>query len=134
MFAAIKQQWQQLRKAPPGERFQKRYRRSHARVGKPLWRITQIVIGVILVIGGIIFCFIPGPGLPLIFIGAGLLANHSLAIARAMDWLELRIRKILRWARGWWQHASIFARYAVVIVGALLAGGSGYGAYKVMFD
>jgi len=103
-------------------------------VGKPFWRIAQIAIGIILVIGGIIFCFIPGPGLPLIFIGAGFLAKHSLAIARAMDWLELRLRKGARWGKSWWLRTSTFARYAVVVIGTAVAGGTGYGAYKVMFD
>jgi hypothetical protein len=134
VFGALKRQWRELRKAPAGRRFQQRYERNrHARDGKLAWRIVQITVAILLIVAGIIFCFIPGPGLPLIFIGGGLLANHSLAVARFLDWSELRIRRMARWAKQWWLHASTFARYAVVLVAALLAGGTGYGAYEVIF-
>jgi hypothetical protein len=103
------------------------------RGGKLSWRIVRIGLAILLVVAGVIFCFIPGPGLPLIFIGAGLLANHSLVVARALDWTDLKIRKAARSAKNWWLHASTFARYAVVILAALLAGGTGYGAYEVIF-
>jgi len=134
VFGALKRYWLELRKAPAGRRFQQRYERNHRlRGGKLSWRIVRIGLAILLVVAGVIFCFIPGPGLPLIFIGGGLLANHSLAVARALDWAELRIRKMAKWAKQWWLHASTFARYAVVLVAALLAGGTGYGAYEVIF-
>jgi hypothetical protein len=134
VFAGFRRNWRELKKARPGERFQQRYQRNRGQSGnKPFWRILQVIAGVLLALAGIIFCFIPGPGLPLIFMGAGLLANHSLLIARAMDWLELKIRRIVHWAKAWWLHASTLARYAVVVIAAALAGGTGYGAYQVVF-
>jgi hypothetical protein len=88
---------------------------------------------VVLLLAGVILCFIPGPGLPLLFVGAGLLAQESRMFARWMDRTELLIRKLLRWCSQRWQHASKPARYALLLLATSAILGSGYGAYRVMF-
>ena len=75
-------------------------------------------------------CFIPGPGLPLIVIGAGLLADQARPIAWAMDWLEIRVRKISAWARRRWNHLPTIAKYAVMFLAVLACSGAAYGGYR----
>jgi hypothetical protein len=86
--------------------------------------------GIVLVVGGVVLCFIPGPGLPLIVVGAGLLGDEWRPVARAMDWLELRARKGITWARRWWNRAPRAARHAVVVVAVLAVSGAAYGGYR----
>jgi hypothetical protein len=87
---------------------------------------------VLLLLVGIVLCFIPGPGLPLVLAGAAMLANRSRAVARTMDWIEVKLRKVTLPALAWWRHASIAARNAVMVLGALVIAGAGYGAYQVL--
>jgi hypothetical protein len=94
MWSGLKQQWCELRNAPPGRRFQERYernRQARAHQSKAR-RFLQVVIGLWLIKAGIILCFLPGPGIPLLVVGAAVLAERSLRVARALDWIELKAR------------------------------------------
>src|SRR4051812_42222743 len=100
MFHRLKRQWRDLRDASPGNRFQAQFERSQrANAHKSRFRrCVPVLAGAVLLIAGVILCFIPGPGLPLIFLGAGMLAERFRAVARAMDWLEVKLRKMKkRW-------------------------------------
>jgi hypothetical protein len=94
MWDGLKRQWCELRSAPPGRRFQERYERNRlARVQQSkVRRLVQLAIGVWLIKAGIILCFLPGPGIPLLVLGAAVLAERSLRMARALDWTEMKIR------------------------------------------
>ncbi|SRR5258705_8308466 len=94
MFNTLKRQWYELRNGPPGRRFQERYERNRlARAHQSkARRFLQLVIGVWLIKAGIILCFLPGPGLPLLALGAALLAERSRRVARALDWIEVKAR------------------------------------------
>ena len=135
MLKWLKRHWGEFQKGTPGRRFQERYERNRNSRGQRslFWRFIQPAMGILLFAAGIIFCFIPGPGLPLIIIGATLLAERSRPIARAMDWTELHVRKALRWARRWWRGASTVARNAVLLVAMCALLGAGYGAYHFIF-
>jgi uncharacterized protein (TIGR02611 family) len=102
----LKRSWKQFRRGRPGRRFQDEYERTQrTRKNKPLvLRMLQPVIGCLLLATGIVFLVIPGPGLPLVFVGAGLLAGRFLLIARAMDWCEVRLRKLFSWAKSAFCH------------------------------
>ena len=84
-------------------------------------------------LAGVIFCLIPGPGLPLVVIGAALLAERSLVMARCLDWIELKVRKLMAWGKRWWAKAPPAARVAAVVLGTGVIAGAGYGAYYVTF-
>jgi hypothetical protein len=92
--------------------------------------LLKPLAGLILVAGGVVLCFIPGPGLPLIVIGAGLLGDEWRPGARVMDWLELRARKIITWGCRWWNRAPKVARHAVIVMAVLAVGGAAYGGYR----
>ena len=46
-----------------------------------------------LVIVGIAFLVLPGPGIPPLILGAALIAGESLTVARGLDAVELRLRR-----------------------------------------
>jgi hypothetical protein len=78
---------------------------------------------------GVIFCLIPGPGLPLLFFGAAILSERSRPVARALDWTELRTRTAVAYARRYWKRASMSQKVAIVTLAALALLGAGFGAY-----
>jgi hypothetical protein len=129
----LRRQWRDFRRGRPGHRFQERYERNQrARSGgSKFTRFLKPAAGIVLLVAGVVFCFIPGPGVPFLLIGAGLLADVSLRVARTMDWLELRIQNIIAWARRWWNHASRAGKTAVVILGVFVASGAAYGGFRI---
>lgn len=130
----LKQRWRDFKRGEPGHRFQKRFEESQkARTGRPKFtRFLKPAAAILLILAGLVLCFIPGPGVPLIVIGAGLLADVSLPVARALDGLELRIRKLVAWGRRWWNHASRTAKYAVIILALFAASGAAYGGFRIV--
>ena len=135
MLRGLKQQWRDLRKGRPGRRFQDQCERKRSGQEGKSWmrRFLQPVIGTIVLAAGIVFCVIPGPGLPLVLVGATLLAEHSQPMARGLDWCEVKLRNALRWGKSWWHQASVVARNALVVTAAFVIAGAGYGAYHFIF-
>jgi hypothetical protein len=61
--------WQHIKGGSPGRRF-------------------QVALG-----------FVPGiPGVILVFLGAAFISTQSRAVARALDWAEMRLRRMLRYS------------------------------------
>jgi hypothetical protein len=58
-------------------------------------RMLTIVGGTLLVGVGVVMLVAPGPGILVIGVGGALLAEESLTAARILDWLELRIRRVI---------------------------------------
>jgi len=89
------------------------------------------VIGALLVVGGVVLLFVPGPGLLVVVFGLALLVGISAGLARALD----RSEPVVRWwaarAKAWWSQASIATRIATCAFGAGIAGVAVYGAYRL---
>jgi hypothetical protein len=134
MWKSLKQQWCDLKKGRPGHRFQERYERNKkGRADESsLRRWLQPVLGLILFAAGIFFCIFPGPGLPLLLVGAMLLAERSRRMARTMDWAELKARNGITRIKQWWRDASPVAKNAAIVLSALVIAGAGYGAYQIL--
>jgi len=98
MLTALKRYWREFKRVQPGHRFQERYERNRkTRAGRSPWvRFLKPIAAILLLAAGIFFCLVPGPGVPLLVIGAGLLADVSRRVAIAADWVDLRLRKLLR--------------------------------------
>lgn len=125
---ALKHYFRTLQRGRPGERFQERYARAkRARHGRSTkGRIARLVLGVLALLVGAVLMVIPGPGLPFIFLGGGLLATESLVVARGMDWLEVRFRAISRWARARWARLPLWGK---IVVGAAIVTGGAAGTW-----
>ena len=92
-------------------------------------RIVVVTLGLMLIVGGAILLVIPGPGLLVIAFGGGLLAQESLWIAKALDRMELALRKLHRSGRRFWKKASSASRAAIAACATLCVGGAAYLAY-----
>jgi hypothetical protein len=91
----VKGSWEALKSAPPGERFKRRYfsRRELGRRGPK--RVLMIVAGSLLIGVGLFMLVAPGPGILVLVLGAALVAEESLPMARFLDWAEIRIRRAI---------------------------------------
>lgn len=122
----FKEHWRELRAGKPGRRFQDHYRheKEESRTGGRGGRLWRLGLGILLVGVGLVLLLIPGPGLPFVFLGGGLLAAESLVVARIMDWLELRVRGVLRWAKVRWRRLPGWGKIAVSLMAAAFSAAS----------
>jgi hypothetical protein len=94
MLETVRKEWRSLRAGKPGQRFQERYRRHRASRPRTFVKVLMFGGGLALLILGIVFMVIPGPGIPIAALGAAFIANESRTMARMLDGLELRVRKM----------------------------------------
>lgn len=131
MLADLKQSWKTFRKGRPGERFEGFYRaRKRTRDAS---RIVLLAVGILLLVGGVVLLFIPGPGLLLIAFGGALVAQQSLWLAKLLDEVELAARKSARLAERFWKAASVPVRALVVLLAACGSAAAAYAAYVLLF-
>jgi len=124
--------WEEMKHDPPGQRFQRHYHRRQEqgdRKGRGLRYL--LVIGLVLV--GIVLMFIPGPAVVVFALAAALLAEDSLRIARALDWLEVRIRRLVGWVARTWKRAGAAGRAGLVLLALAIAGTGAYGMWWMTF-
>ena len=88
--------WDRFAHATPGRRFQERYQRMQEQKGSAWKRSAFVIGGVLLVLVGLFFCAVPGPGIPILAAGLALIAQESKVLARALDKAEIRLRRL--WA------------------------------------
>ena len=123
---------QELRDGEPGKRFQERYRERQARGKSGLVRRWLFLGGgTVVLLAGLFFLPAPGPGFLILFLGGGLIAQESLIAARALDWIEIRLRAIASWAMRIWKGAAMPVRALIVVAALTIAGGGAYAAYMI---
>jgi uncharacterized protein (TIGR02611 family) len=133
MFDEIKRTWRQLRRSGPGHRFQD-YHRVHQEKRRGAGaRFLSVAIGVVIVAIGIVALPAPGPGTLVIAVGAAFIARESLAVARFMDWLELRLRSAIQWLVRSWRRATTAERVVACIVCVTLLGGATLLVWRLAF-
>ncbi len=121
MFNAFKRQWRTLKTAPAGERFMRSYTNRHD-TDRSWWRrALSIGFALIVLVIGLIALPAPGPGTLVVILGLGLLARDIKPAARALDWLELRLRKVWHWLRRTWRNAGTLARVGMAAAGGIVA-------------
>jgi hypothetical protein len=99
MLERIKSKWAQLKRYPPGQRFEK-FRRAEQ--GKPHQvRVLYVGLAVLSLIIGVVLVFIPGPAVLFFALAGALLATQSLWVARKLDRLELNARSVAASFRRW---------------------------------
>lgn len=92
------------------------------------------LLGLFLIFVGTFFLVVPGPGIPFVAVGVALMAQQVLWLARAADWMELKARSVVRWAKRKWRAAPVGLRVIVATIAVLIGSAAGYGAYRIMFS
>ena len=98
MIERIKWSWQLFASGRPGLRFRERYRlhQTRRRGGFDLVRLSYVVGGTVLIVVSAFFGWLPILGWGTAILGLSMIAGEFYPIARLMDWLEVRARRLLK--------------------------------------
>lgn len=98
MIGRIKESWRLFASSQPGWRFRERYQlhkgRRRGRFDPVRW--TYIIGGVVLIVVSAFFGWLPVLGWGTAFLGLGMIAGEFYPVARLMDRLEVRVRRLLK--------------------------------------
>lgn len=130
-MALVKQEWRAFKRDQPGRRFQNQRRRM--RNGPRALMVAQVVLGVILVAGGGVLLFAPGPGLLFIVFGLALIAGLSKKLARLLDRVEPPVRRFSIATRDRWRALPIIAKIGIGAIAALGVAAFAYAMYRLWF-
>jgi uncharacterized protein (TIGR02611 family) len=134
MVEQIRRHWREFRESKPGQRFEERYRRRRQiEQGHIVWRIFLITLGAVIAFGSLVLAPLPGPGWVTVFVGFMILGGELLPAARFLDWLEVRIRKLLRLVQRVWR-GSFLGKVAVVMVAGSCGAAIIYVGYLLLFS
>lgn len=133
MFARLRSAWNAFKDARPGTRFRAYHRRRNEDRKHKWQKPLSVLISIIIIAVGMVALPAPGPGMLVVAFGAGLLACEFAAIARLLDWLEIRAWRLGRWASETWNGWSTGVRLVATGVTVVLAAGALVGTYFVMF-
>ena len=129
----MKQSWNRFQAIPTGRRFITSYNKQHKTGGVQPKAVLQIGVGLLLMIAGGVMLVIPGPGIPVLIGGAVLIARHVKPAARALDWLDVRIRRLLKAMKREWKQSSPACRGCMIAGVAAGALAVGYALVKTLF-
>ena len=131
----LKEDWRHLKHGEPGQRFKDRYylsqRRNRSRI--TFWRVFNIGAGSGIALGGLLMVIAPGPGWLAIILGLGMLSGELFPVARFLDWIEVRLRKLVRWLREAWNNTPVVGKALILLAILTVVAASVYGAYDFLF-
>jgi uncharacterized protein (TIGR02611 family) len=135
MLQHLKEDWRHLKHGEPGQRFKDRYYLSQRRNGGrfTFWRVFNLGVGSGIALGGLLMVIAPGPGWLAIFLGLGMLGGELLPVARFLDWIEVRLRKLVRWVSVAWNSTPGVGKALIVLAILTIVATSTYGAYHFLF-
>ena len=134
MIDQAKQNWYEFKRSQPGYRFQERYNRRQQTTSGPFdpKNLLYLAVGIVIIVVGVVLAPIPGPGGVIAFVGLAFIGAEFLPIARLLDWGEVRIRGLVRWARDVWRVLPLGMQVGIGLIVALIVVAVGYGAYQVL--
>lgn len=134
MNLRLKRQWQVLKSGKPGHRFVERYEAAQRKENRAsfITRLVRFVIAAIAIALGVVFALIPGPAILFFALAGALLASESKMVARFLDWTEVRIRRVVRFAQRIWRRLPLVGKVGVVIVGVACSAGASYFSYRFL--
>lgn len=91
-------EWHLFKTDVPGRRFRNHKKRMEHQ--PTALKVALLVLGILLLAAGVFFCFIPGPGTPLIVMGLALIAARWAWLAHKLDHGEPK-------ARAWWHKRKL---------------------------
>lgn len=118
-LAEVKEEWRHFRDDSPGERFRNHRERMQKKSRKHA--AVALALGVLLLVGGIVLLFFPGPGTPLIIFGLALIASHSEKLSNVLDRTEPRVRERGHELERWWEALSRMQRASIIVIAVAIA-------------
>lgn len=103
MLEELKKRWQEFKQGEPGKRFRDRYFRRRRTPRSQFWKMTLLAGGTLIMAVGVVMLVAPGPGILVLVLGASLVAQESLTLARLLDRTELVARKVAAWGLLRWR-------------------------------
>jgi uncharacterized membrane protein HdeD (DUF308 family) len=100
---------------------------------KPWTMTVKLLLGILLIAVGIFLLAVPGPGLLVVFVGLGVLASGSRAVARLLDRLEVLARNGWEKIMNRWRGAPWYGRIAFAALLAGLVAAAGFGILVFFF-
>jgi len=135
MIERIKESWRLLASSQPGWRFRDRYRlhksRRRGRFDPVRW--SYIIGGVVLIVLSALFGWLPVLGWGTAFLGLGMIAGEFYPIARLMDRLEVRVRRLLKPAGRIVMRLPAWAQLSISLTIAVSTFALMYGVYSLTF-
>jgi Putative transmembrane protein (PGPGW) len=126
--------WLVFKEVEPGHRFQTRYNNHRQRRQRgetsSYGRLFNLVGGSALIVAGLAFIPTPGPSYMIIVLGMWMLSGELLSLARFFDRLDVRLRRLGRWAKSSWVALPAVAKILLVLTGIAALG---YAAYYLFF-
>ena len=118
----LRESWAEFSKPPVGQRFTTHYHNRDG--GKLVWfkKPFFILTGCLMIAAGLLMLIAPGPGLVALALGAALLAQESLWIAKFMDGCDLHGRRLVLFLWRNWQAAPLWLKGLIILVCLTLAG------------
>ncbi|MGE0398943.1 MAG: hypothetical protein AB7T06_19695 [Kofleriaceae bacterium] len=129
--AKLERQWKAFKHDEPGHRFEHQHERMKKR-GRA-FLVATTTLGALLLAGGLVMLFIPGPGILVAVFGLALIAGVSGRLAHGLDRAEPVVRRWARRAKRWWSRATVPAKAAVIAVAAIAAAAAALAAYRLWF-
>jgi hypothetical protein len=130
MFDELRENWEIFKSGPPGERFQCVHkRRARKNKGASFRRWAWLILGILLILAGIFFLAMPGPGMLVLAVGLALVAGESLSVARILDWAELKLRPLYLWGKRRWRSAGPALRWTVITIASAAGLAAALGTY-----
>jgi hypothetical protein len=62
-----------------------------------------------------------------------MLSDELFPVARFMDWIEVRLRKLVRWVRAAWNNTPVVGKALILLAVLTVVAASVYGAYYSLF-
>lgn len=125
----LQAQWRGFKRSRPGQRFedyherQRRARQKGFSWGRPIrWVLSAVCLAI-----GVVLSIMPGPAFIFYGLAGALLASDSRPIARAMDWCEVKARRVALPLAKKWRRLRPGFKAALVSAGAVL------GAFAIAF-
>jgi hypothetical protein len=115
-LAKLESQWKAFKHDAPGRRFEHQHERM--KQNGRAWIVGTASLGAILLFGGIVMLFIPGPGLLVAIFGLALMAGVSESLAKALDRAEPALREKVNAAKTSWRTASRAEKGVLIGIGA----------------
>lgn len=95
-------------------------------------RLLRFLVAALAAAIGLVLAFIPGPAVLFFLLAGALLASEWLWVARALDWLEVRLRRLARLGGRLWRGLPAVGRVVVVVVAATASAASTWGIYHLV--